>query len=138
MAAVHITTVRDANAGLLSQNTSRVALFIGATNGIGSSALWSFIRHFYAPRVYVVGRFKAKASPLLDGLAALNSNATITFIEKEISLLQNVKSVCEEIKQREKSLDLLYMSAGYLAFGEPQCLSARPISYICLSAHMRV
>lgn len=128
MADVHITTVRNANVGLRSEKTGRVALFVGATNGIGASALLSFILHSNAPRVYIVGRSKAKASSQLAELEVLNPTATIVFIEREISILQNVKAVCDEIKEREKSLDLLYMSAGYLAFGEPQCTLARRVS----------
>lgn len=125
MAAVHITTVRNANAALRSQKAGRVALFVGATNGIGASALLSYILHFDAPRVYIIGRSKTKALPQLAELAVLNPSADISFIEKEISLLQNVKVICDEVIAKEKSLDLLYMSAGYLAFGEPQCMSIR-------------
>jgi NAD(P)-dependent dehydrogenase (short-subunit alcohol dehydrogenase family) len=125
MAAVHIATVRNANAGLRSQKTRRVALFVGSTNGIGASTLLSFILHFDAPKIYVVGRSEIKASSQLAELAVLNPTATIIFIEKEISLLQNVNLVCDEIRHKEKSLDLLYMSAGYLAFGEPECMLVR-------------
>lgn len=49
-----------------------------------------------------MSRFK----PGIDGI----------FIQKDVSLLKNVDSACEEIKSQEQRADLLFMSQGYLTF----------------------
>ena len=39
------------------------------------------------------------------------------FVEREVSLLAEVKRVCNDIKAKESSLDALFLSAGYIPFG---------------------
>ncbi|KAF2686191.1 NAD(P)-binding protein [Lentithecium fluviatile CBS 122367] len=137
MAAIPITRVRGANERL-TRTSGHVALFIGATNGIGASTFHSFLKYFNAPKVYVVGRLKTKAAAQLATLQELNSAATIIFLENEISLIKNVDTVCAQIKEKEQHLDLLYMSAGYLAFGEPQYTSEGIDTCFALSYYIRM
>jgi len=50
-------------------------------------------------------------------LEASNPEATINFIETEVSLIKNVDSATNEIKSKEKKVDVLHVSPGYLSFG---------------------
>ena len=97
-----------------------VALFIGATSGIGQSTLKQFVKYARAPKVYVVGRSKASAASLLDELKILNPQATIIFLETQISLIRNVDRICNEIKSYEQRMDLMVLSTGYLSFAGRQ------------------
>ena len=118
---VAIKTVRESNAALKSGTPGLEALFAGATNGIGLSTLRELVKGLNAPRVYIVGRSKEKFSGQLAELELLNANASIEFIEAQISLLKDVDAVCDTALSQERKLDLLYLSPGYLAFGGPDC-----------------
>jgi NADP-dependent 3-hydroxy acid dehydrogenase YdfG len=89
---------------------------VGATSGIGMGTLKQFTKHAHSPKIYIVGRSKTAAAPLLDELAGSNPQATFVFLETEISLIKKVDEVCEEIKSKEEKLDILFMSPGYLSF----------------------
>ena len=120
---VAISDIRKANSTLGSRPPGLTSVFVGATKGIGASTLKELIKHLNAPKVYLLGRSKARCASQLAQLEILNPKASIMFIETEVSLLKNVDAVCKEISNRESSLDLLYMSPGMLAFGGPDCKS---------------
>lgn len=113
---VGIKDVRISNEAFKASKESLVVLFVGATSGIGEGTLKQFAKNAFAPTIYIVGRSKAAAASLLDEIHASNREATINFIETEISLIKNVDVACEEIKSKEKKLDLLFASPGYLSF----------------------
>jgi len=113
---VTITDVRTSNATFKESKESLVALFVGATSGIGLGTLKQFAKNAYAPKIYIVGRSKSAAAPILDEIAKSNPQASVNFIETEISLIKNVDKASEEITSKEKNLDLLFMSPGYLSF----------------------
>ena len=115
---VSIKDVRISNSTFkATSEPGLVAIFVGATSGIGLGALKQFSKLAKAPKVYIIGRSKKAATPLLEELQASNPNATFHFIETEISLIKNVDSACEEIKKNEKKLDILIMTPGYLTWG---------------------
>lgn len=113
---VKLSDVRKSNEALASLGPGIVALFVGATSGVGKGTLTHFAKYADAPKVYIVGRSKAKAQPLVDELEKLNPNGTFTFIETEISLIKNCDDVCEQIKEKEKKVDIVFLSTGYLSF----------------------
>jgi len=115
---VKIKDVRAANAAFKQSATrpNMVALFVGATSGIGLATLKHFTVNSTSPKIYFVGRSKTAAKPIIRDLEKLNPEAIVNFIESEISLIKNVDAVCEEIKTQEKQLDLLFMSPGRLSF----------------------
>ena len=47
-------------------------------------------------------------------MKTVNSSAQPTFLQTDISLLKNVDSVCAEIAAREKKVNLLFMTPGYM------------------------
>ena len=115
---VNIKDVRKSNLAfkLSGHASGLVAVFVGATSGVGMGTLKQFAKYATAPKVYVIGRSKTGATPLLNDLKALNPEATFEFIETEISLIKNVDLACDEIKSKEKKVDILFMSPGYLSF----------------------
>jgi NAD(P)-dependent dehydrogenase (short-subunit alcohol dehydrogenase family) len=118
---VAIKVVRESNAALKAETPGLVALFAGATNGIGLSTLKELVKDLNAPRVYIVGRSKEKFRNQVAELELLNPEASIKFIEAQVSLLKDVDDLCKDVSSQERKLDLLYMSPGYLAFGGPEC-----------------
>lgn len=117
---VSMKEVRLSNGSLKKGPAGLKALFVGATAGIGASAVKQFALNAKAPTVYLAGRSQAKAAPLLDELKSLNPQATFTFIEAEVSLLKGVDKVCDEILAKEQKLDLLWVSQGLLSFSGQQ------------------
>lgn len=116
---VAIQAVRQSNEALkLSPNASGlVAVFVGATSGIGMGTLKAFAKYANAPKAYILGRSKKAAKPLLDELEALNPEGKFEFLEKEVSLIKNVDEACDYIKSQEKKVDIVFLSPGYLAVG---------------------
>jgi NADP-dependent 3-hydroxy acid dehydrogenase YdfG len=112
---VNINDVRVSNASFKESKHSLVAVFVGATSGIGLSTLKEFARNAYKPTVYILGRSRSAAGPLLNDLTTLNPQATFCFIETEISLIKNVDKACEAIAAKEDRVDLLFMSPGYIS-----------------------
>ncbi|KAK9243172.1 hypothetical protein V1506DRAFT_405580 [Lipomyces tetrasporus] len=97
------------------ENTGHGPLFVGGTSGIGKGTLRQLAKCANAPKVYIVGRSMTFAAPLLSELESLNPLGTFIFIETEISLIKNVDTVCAEKKRKERNLDLVFLSAGYLS-----------------------
>ena len=118
---VAISAVRKANDTLGSRAPGLVSVFVGATQGIGAGTLRELVKRLDAPKVYLLGRSKAKCTSQLTQLRDLNPKASIVFIETEVSLLKNVDAACRDISARESRLDLLYMSPGGLTLGGPDC-----------------
>lgn len=126
IAMVSMKEVRVSNDSIRNETAGLKALFVGATAGIGASAVKQFALHAKAATVYLAGRSHAKATPLLDELKSLNPQATFNFIEADISLLKGVDRVCDEILAKEQKLDLLWLSQGLLSFsGQQSKLPAR-------------
>ncbi|KAG9236618.1 hypothetical protein BJ875DRAFT_215235 [Amylocarpus encephaloides] len=115
---VNIKDIRASNAQLKGSKefSTPVAVFVGATSGIGMGTLKQFVKQTTSPKAYIVGRSKGAATPLLDELKTSNGSGTLIFLETEISLMKNVDQICDEIKAQENKVDLLFMSPGYLTF----------------------
>ncbi|KAJ4248740.1 hypothetical protein NW762_012578 [Fusarium torreyae] len=72
-----------------------------------------------APRLCIIGRSEARFASQLAALRESNPNATIRFVEAEVSLIKAIDDACDTVLTSETHLDLLYMSPGSLAFGGP-------------------
>ncbi|KAK9490970.1 hypothetical protein V1508DRAFT_233127 [Lipomyces doorenjongii] len=112
---VNIKAVQFSNSSLKAKPPGMVTLFVGGTSGIGKGTLIQFAKYANAPKVYIVGRSKASATPLLNELENLNPQGTFIFIETEISLIRNADEVCKRIKANEQQLDLAFLSPGFLS-----------------------
>ncbi|KAK8004882.1 hypothetical protein PG990_010919 [Apiospora arundinis] len=113
---VDIETVRASNSRLSDVKGPQVALFVGATSGIGLGALKEFAQHAIDPRVYFVARNAKTAAGIVDDLRTLNPGGKYEIIEKNVSLVRDAEKVAEFVKSKESSLDLLFLSAGFVSF----------------------
>ena len=115
---VSLQTVRQSTARVATLPQGLVALFIGATSGIGKSALQLFARHASSPRIYSVARASSVASHdnLLATLRQSNPTGTYDLITADVSLVSEIDKVVNAITQKETKVDILFMSAGFMAF----------------------
>ncbi|KAI4134253.1 MAG: hypothetical protein LQ347_001687 [Umbilicaria vellea] len=93
-----------------------VAIFVGATSGIGETSLKQFAKHARQPRVYFVGRSQEAGDRITGECKALNSEGKYIFIKADTSLIRTVDDVCRDIKKKEKAVNLLFLSTGTLKF----------------------
>lgn len=112
---VNLRTVLESNNRLSDAKGPQVALFVGATSGIGLGILKEFAQHAVNPRVYIVARNVETAAPLLEELRLINPDATFEIIERNVSLIKDAEKVAEFIESKESSLDLLCMSVGFFS-----------------------
>ena len=89
-----------------------VAVFVGATSGIGEATLKQFAKHARQPRVYFVGRSQDAGDRIAAECKALNPEGDFVFVKADVSLMRVVDEVCEEIKAKEKAINILFLSAG--------------------------
>jgi NAD(P)-dependent dehydrogenase (short-subunit alcohol dehydrogenase family) len=96
-----------------------VAVFVGGTSGIGKFTIKALVATGISVKIYLVGRksSKERTQAIIEELHALNRRAEVIWTEAEISLLADVKRVCELITSKESRVDLLFLSAGYAPFG---------------------
>ena len=107
-----------ANALIDDSNAPKVAVFAGGTAGLGKLTIRALVDTGISIKIYMAGR-KSSEEPskaLIKELQAINSKAEIIWTEADISLLQDTKRICEEIKKKESHVDLLFLSAGYAPF----------------------
>lgn len=110
--------IQTSNAQIVSSLPSGlVAVFVGATRGIGEATLKQFVRYAVAPRVYFVGRDRTNGERVGAELANLNPEGEYHFRSADVSLLANVDEVCREIKCKERVINLLFMSCGTTIMG---------------------
>ena len=89
-----------------------VAVFVGATSGIGEITLKQFAKHTCQPRAYFIGRSQDAGDRIAAECKALNSEGEYIFVKADVSLICVVDEVCKEIKAKEKAINILFLSAG--------------------------
>ena len=94
-------------------------LFIGATSGIGQSALQYFAQH--APLSTHLHRRPppptvASHENLLVSLRQSKPTGTYSLITADVSLVSEIDKVVNAITQKETKVDILFMSAGFMRF----------------------
>jgi NADP-dependent 3-hydroxy acid dehydrogenase YdfG len=89
-----------------------VAVFVGATSGIGEYALKAFAKQAKSPKVYFVGRSQDAANRITAECRELNPAGQYIFIKSDVSLLKNVDTVCQQILAKEDSINLLFQTQG--------------------------
>ncbi|KAI0143013.1 NAD(P)-binding protein [Xylariaceae sp. FL1272] len=110
---VSLATIKAANAGLSSTLPAHlVAVFVGATAGIGEISLKKFAEYAKSPRVYFVGRTQDAGERIAKECQEINPEGQFNFIATDVSLIRKVDELCEELKSKEKSINLLFLSAG--------------------------
>ncbi|KAE8341575.1 hypothetical protein BDV24DRAFT_132216 [Aspergillus arachidicola] len=112
---VGINEVRKSNAALHAREGDFVAVFVGGTSGIGEATAKELAKTIKKPTIHLVGRNQAAGSKIIEELKSANPDGTFHFIQSDVSLLRNVDEACSEIKQKERVIDLLFLSTGHLA-----------------------
>ncbi|MCJ1398438.1 hypothetical protein MMC11_001636 [Xylographa trunciseda] len=116
---VSLTDVQASNSSISSSlPAGLVAVFVGATSGIGEYTLLQFAKHARQPRVYFVGRSQEAADRITSECKALNPEGQFIFLKADTSLLSNVDDVCRKIKSKEAVVNLLFLTTGTLRIGE--------------------
>ncbi|CAD6564009.1 MAG: hypothetical protein ASARMPRED_002639 [Alectoria sarmentosa] len=112
---VSLAHVQSSNSRIASLLPPRlVAVFVGATSGIGEASLKEFAKHARQPRVYFVGRSQEAGDRIAAECKALNSEGEYIFVKADTSLIRTVDHVCSDIKSKEKAVNLLFLSTGSL------------------------
>lgn len=115
--AVPYTDILLNNTSLAQAGSGVVAVFVGATAGIGLGALRSLTKHTTSPTIYIVGRSRTGLEALIVGLKKLNDGATfIPVTAADLTLVSDAEKAAAEIAQAASRVDLLIMSPGYIDF----------------------
>ncbi|KAF4414914.1 short-chain dehydrogenase [Fusarium acutatum] len=109
-----LAQIRASNAQLTEATTPRTAVFIGATDGIGKRALAELVSHGFPLKAYIIGRDQARDQSLLAELYTTNNQVELVYLEGQISLMSEVIRLTSYILEKEKEIDLLFHSAGFL------------------------
>jgi NAD(P)-dependent dehydrogenase (short-subunit alcohol dehydrogenase family) len=110
---------------MTTNNEGPVALFAGATAGLGEAILKAYARKHTNARIYFVGRNKDAAQQIEDDVRRewkenpqnAAEEGEVIFLKADLSLLRNSRMVLQEFLKREGSnakLDFLCMSQGIL------------------------
>ena len=112
---VALSEVQSSNSRIVSALPANlVAVFIGGTSGIGEYTLKQFAKHAHQPRIYIVGRSQEAADRITAECRKTNAEGQYIFILADTSLIRNVDDVCQEIRSKEKAVNVLFLSTGTL------------------------
>lgn len=113
-----LTQAREWNATLKTARPELTALFVGGTSGIGRSTAVKLAGAIAKPTIYIVGRNKLAGEQVVEEMKAANNNGSFHFIPADVSDLRKVDTVCQDLKSKIESLDLLFLTSGGLAFSK--------------------
>jgi len=118
---VSLDLIKASNGRIASSLPSgMVAVFVGGTNGLGEYTLRKFAKYSQQARIYIVGRSEPAANKIINECKQSGSTAEFTFLAYDISLLRNVDMVCDTIKHREKTINILVQSQGTFDFSSSE------------------
>ena len=92
-----------------------VAVFAGATSGIGEITLKTFVKYAVEPRIYLLARNPESAHRVIAECRQLNPQAQYEFIKVDLSSINATDRACQEVKSKEKVINLAMLSAGELS-----------------------
>jgi len=120
---VRLSIVKASNASIRKHlSPGFVAVFVGGTSGIGEATLKLLAKRAVKPRIYIVGRSADSGAKIVAECNALNSDGEFIFIQKDLTLLKAAADLCEEIKAKERFINLLFLSVGLPDFSlESEC-----------------
>ena len=85
-------------------------IITGATDGIGLAAAKEIAKKDY--HIGLVGRNPEKGKKAIETIISYSGNENLDFFECDLSLVKNVKSLSEQIKQKYNKVDVLLNNAG--------------------------
>jgi hypothetical protein len=125
---VALDYVQASNDSLASYfgNDNFTAVFPGGTSGIGEITLLEVARKVARPRIYIVGRSETSAARIIDEAKQINKDGYYEFVKADLMLLKNIDDVCDQIKQKEEKINLLFMTQMMIDFGGRKGMSCSP------------
>jgi NAD(P)-dependent dehydrogenase (short-subunit alcohol dehydrogenase family) len=93
-----------------------VAVFVGATSGIGEATLKAFVSVAVRPRVHIIARSSTKGARIVAECQELCPEGHFDLIEADCSLMRDTDAAATRILAKETVLNLLCMSQGDPAF----------------------
>ncbi|CAI6099505.1 unnamed protein product [Clonostachys chloroleuca] len=112
-----------------------VAVFVGGTSGVGEYTVKAFAKYSINSRVYIVGRSQESADRIIQECSHVSSGSSFQFIQADVSALRGVDSVCDELKNKETAINLLFLSQGSMGFNK-KSLDGLPLA-ASLATHSR-
>lgn len=109
---VLLASITESNSLISTLPPGLIAIFIGATAGIGEITLKKFVQHARQPRAYLVGRSQSAADCIIASCREINGEGEYVFVKADVSLIRTVDEVCEAIKAKEKTINILFLSAA--------------------------
>ena len=116
-------------------------IITGATDGIGLAAAKSIASKGY--KIGLVGRNPDKGKKAIDEIIAHSGNKNLDFFECDLSLVKNVKSLADQIKQQYSNIDVLLNNAGganktknITSEGLEKTFSTNQMNYFVLSTEL--
>lgn len=117
---VSLDTIHASNARAKSLPSGLVAVFVGGTNGVGETTVRQFAKYVPSPRVYIIGRSQEAGDRIVKECKDLNATGEFVFISKDTSLIRNVDEICDDLKKREKAINVLFLTIGTLQRGNSE------------------
>lgn len=115
---VSLKAIRASNERVASElPAGLVAVFFGATSGIGETTLKHFAKLVRQPRIYFVGRREDLGNRIKTELKILNPDGEYHYMKCDASLLKNVDQLCRDIKSKESAINLLFVTVGTMITG---------------------
>lgn len=115
---VSLEDIRSSNSNIATAlPPGLVAIFAGATSGIGEASLKQFAKNAVRPRIYFIGRSAQSGSRICAKLQELNPQGEYIYKSVDVSLLRSVDDACREIREKEVAVNLLFLSTGTMLSG---------------------
>ncbi|RAK78863.1 NAD(P)-binding protein [Aspergillus fijiensis CBS 313.89] len=117
---IPLPTIQASNRGIPTHPSiprNPIALFVGATSGIGEATVKQFAQHTQTlrPRVYLIGRNAAAGHRIAHECEFLNPTGRFMFVQADVSLLSAVDELSLRLLRDEPYLNLLFLSPGTTA-----------------------
>ena len=116
-------------------------IITGATDGIGLAAAKSIASKGY--KIGLVGRNPDKGKKAIDEIIVHSGNKNLDFFECDLSLVKNVKTLADQIKQQYSNIDVLLNNAGganktknITSEGLEKTFSTNQMNYFVLSTEL--
>ncbi|KAL8393666.1 hypothetical protein RB595_003414 [Gaeumannomyces hyphopodioides] len=115
---VKLADVKASNARIATElPPGLVAVFVGGTSGLGEYSVLAFAKHALRPKIYIIGRSQTAADRIIAECEKLNPEGQYAFMQTDASLLKNVDDACRQLREKEKAINVLFLSIGNLVFG---------------------
>ncbi|MEQ8248915.1 MAG: SDR family oxidoreductase [Alphaproteobacteria bacterium] len=93
---------------------NKTVLVTGATDGIGKETALRIAAQ--GARVLIVGRNAEKGAAAVADIVRQTGNATVEFLQADLSVQAHIRSLAAEVKARTERLDVLVNNAGAILF----------------------